>query len=324
MGQVVLAVSVLLLLGLVLLLAVLCLRTLRTVGLLRWRMEQLEALTPTRVGRRGLEKGARAPDFTLPDVDGTAVTLSDFRGRPILLVFIRPGCGPCRTIVGDLNAIDVGGRLRVLAVTSGTVPESRAWTTGQDVRFTLVSQADLGVSRRYEVFATPFAFLLDADGQVAAKGIVNRSEHIGYLLGEAEAALEVGRLRLDRRRRRSDRARAGAGQGTAPGARVPGSGGTETGLSRRNLIGRFGRAAGGILAVVLGTRLLGGASAAYAASSCTSCVYGKGKDCEEAFSRVYAGCLEECPPMEGFKVCDKICFSCRGGPHTPKARRSAP
>jgi cytochrome oxidase Cu insertion factor (SCO1/SenC/PrrC family) len=33
--------------------------------------------------------GKRAPDFTLPAVDGTSVTLSALRGRPVLLVFLR-------------------------------------------------------------------------------------------------------------------------------------------------------------------------------------------------------------------------------------------
>ena len=33
--------------------------------------------------------GKRAPDFTLPAVDGTPVTLSALRGHPVLLVFLR-------------------------------------------------------------------------------------------------------------------------------------------------------------------------------------------------------------------------------------------
>jgi thioredoxin-dependent peroxiredoxin len=34
-----------------------------------------------------LEEGAEAPDFTLPDQDGEDVSLSDFRGRPVVLYF---------------------------------------------------------------------------------------------------------------------------------------------------------------------------------------------------------------------------------------------
>ena len=43
-----------------------------------------------------IDTGQEAPDFTLPDQDGEAVTLSDFRGKPVVLYFYpkadTPGC----------------------------------------------------------------------------------------------------------------------------------------------------------------------------------------------------------------------------------------
>jgi hypothetical protein len=42
----------------------LLLGALRALGLLRWRLEQLEATTPSRTGRGGLKPGKKAPDFT--------------------------------------------------------------------------------------------------------------------------------------------------------------------------------------------------------------------------------------------------------------------
>jgi len=33
--------------------------------------------------------GAQAPDFTLTAIDGTQVTLSALRGKPVVLVFLR-------------------------------------------------------------------------------------------------------------------------------------------------------------------------------------------------------------------------------------------
>jgi hypothetical protein len=66
----------------------LLLGTLRALGLLRWRLEQLEATTPSRLGRSGLKPGKKAPAFTLPSVAGGEVSLHNFPGRKVLLVFM--------------------------------------------------------------------------------------------------------------------------------------------------------------------------------------------------------------------------------------------
>src|SRR5262245_10780620 len=86
----------------VLLLGFLLLGALRSLALLRWRLEQLEATTPSRVGRSGLRAGTKAPDFALSDVSGAEVALHDFAGRRVLLVFTQAGCAPCDKVLPEL------------------------------------------------------------------------------------------------------------------------------------------------------------------------------------------------------------------------------
>ena len=50
-----------------------------------------------------LAPGTEAPDFTLGDVDGNEVSLSDFRGRHVVLVFWASWCPDCRAEIPDLK-----------------------------------------------------------------------------------------------------------------------------------------------------------------------------------------------------------------------------
>ena len=81
----------------------LLLGTLRVIGLLKWRLVQLESTTPSRMNRNGIKPGKKAPDFTLPDTNGVEVSLHDFVGRKVLVVFTQSGCGPCHAIMPELD-----------------------------------------------------------------------------------------------------------------------------------------------------------------------------------------------------------------------------
>src|SRR5438445_12199789 len=51
------------------------------------------------VSRDGLAPGAKAPDFNLTDQYGNAQRLSDYRGRPTVVLFGSPHCSPCRILL---------------------------------------------------------------------------------------------------------------------------------------------------------------------------------------------------------------------------------
>jgi methylamine dehydrogenase accessory protein MauD len=166
-------------------LAFLILGALRSLALLRWRLEQLEAVTPTRIGRGGLNPGKPAPDFTLPAVAGGEVSLRDFAGRRVFLVFTQSGCKPCHRIVSDLNRLQRNRALQVLVVNNGEPAKMRA-------TFPVLLQQQFVVSKRYEMYATPFAFLIDERGIILSKGVINNSEHIAFVLRAGEDASEDG------------------------------------------------------------------------------------------------------------------------------------
>jgi methylamine dehydrogenase accessory protein MauD len=167
---------------LVLSLGFLVLGTLRALGLVNWRLDQLELTRPSRLGRDGLKVGKKAPDFTLASATNGDVSLHDYVGRKVLLVFTQTGCGPCHDIAPELNRLHDKGEYRVLVVNNGEVDDARNWAIEAYARFPVLGQEKFDVSKRYEVFATPFAFLIDEHGVVASKGIVTSREHFGFLL----------------------------------------------------------------------------------------------------------------------------------------------
>lgn len=166
----------------------LLLGALRTLALLRWRIEQMEATTPSRLGRSGLRPGTRAPDFTLPTISGDEVSLPRYANGKLLLVFMQPGCGPCHSIVPELNRLHDVGDIQVLVIHNGATEAVGKWIKQNRPRFPVAVQDHFALSKRYEAFATPFAFLIDERGVISARGIVSTKQFLGFVLAGAEHA----------------------------------------------------------------------------------------------------------------------------------------
>jgi peroxiredoxin len=172
--------------AIVLLLGFLVLGALRALGLVNWRVDQLELTRTSRLGRDGLKPGKKAPDFTLPSAAGGCdISLHDYIGRKVLLVFTQSGCGPCHDMAPEFNRVQDKGEHQVLVVNNGEPDESRQWAAEIHARFPVLVQEKFSLSKRYEIFATPFAFVIDEQGLIASGGIVGSAQYLGYVLSGA-------------------------------------------------------------------------------------------------------------------------------------------
>jgi methylamine dehydrogenase accessory protein MauD len=173
----------------VLFLGPLLLGALRAAALLGWRVAQLEATTPSRVGRSGLRPGKKAPEFTLPSIAGATeagqVQLQDYAGRKLLLIFMQPRCGPCHGITPELNRLHDTGEIQVLVIHNADTEAVRGWVKESRPHLRVTVQEHFSVAKRYEVFATPFAFLIHERGVIAARGIVSTKQYLGFVLARA-------------------------------------------------------------------------------------------------------------------------------------------
>jgi peroxiredoxin len=144
-------------------------------------------LAESRIQRNGLAAGTTAPNFTLPRLDGGSLSLAEYRGRKVLLVFSDPNCGPCQALAPQLEQVHSHtGDLQILMVSRGDVEANRAKAAEHGLTFPIVLQKQWEISRQYAMFASPIAYLIDEEGVIAADVAVG-AEAILALLSSAAA-----------------------------------------------------------------------------------------------------------------------------------------
>lgn len=126
-------------------------------------------LSESRIKRDGIPAGTVAPTFALEDVSGKEVSLADYAGRRVLLVFSDPHCGPCNSLIPQLvraHEQDTAEALAIVMVSRGSPAENRTKIAEHGISFPVLIQPGWSVSREYGIFATPSAFLIREDGVI--------------------------------------------------------------------------------------------------------------------------------------------------------------
>jgi peroxiredoxin len=117
----------------------------------------------------GLKIGEPAPDFSLPDLAGKTVKLSDFRGKPTLVLFWRPSCGFCARMLPDLKTWEENARNgapKLLVVSTDSLADNKA----MELRSTVVlDEKGMSVGSKFGAGGTPMAVLVDAAGKIASE-----------------------------------------------------------------------------------------------------------------------------------------------------------
>jgi peroxiredoxin len=143
-------------------------------------------LAESKLQRNGLPAGTPAPSFTLPRLDGGDLSLADFRGRQVLLVFSDPKCGPCDALAPQLErTYRASPAVQVLMVSRGEGEANRAKVAEHGLTFPIALQRQWEVSREYAMFATPVAYWIDEAGIIAAEAAVGVEPILALLASAA-------------------------------------------------------------------------------------------------------------------------------------------
>jgi methylamine dehydrogenase accessory protein MauD len=168
---------------LTLVLAVLLFGLARQVGVLHERVAPMGAMSSD----QGPAVGEQAPALSATTLDGARVEIGggNARGRSQLLLFVSPACPVCKKLLPIARSFASAERLEMLLVGDGDLAEQRAMIrTFQLERVTYVSAPEVGMT--YRVGKLPYAVLIDADGVIRAKGLVNSREHLESLVAAEE------------------------------------------------------------------------------------------------------------------------------------------
>jgi peroxiredoxin Q/BCP len=103
-----------------------------------------------------LNSGDTAPDFALPDQDGTEVTLASLRGRKVILFFYpeagTPGCTTEACDFRDSIAPLQAAGYAVLGVSRDSVAKLKAWHDDESLGYPLLSDPEMLAHHAYAVW----------------------------------------------------------------------------------------------------------------------------------------------------------------------------
>ena len=126
-------------------------------------------LQPVGVRKARPKLEQEAPGFMLGDLNGKLKSLSEYKGKVILLNFWATWCGPCRVEMPSMETVyrelkDEGFEILAISSDPQGVVVTRPYSESNDLTFPILHDTDYDVSGVYGVRTLPMSFLIDRHG----------------------------------------------------------------------------------------------------------------------------------------------------------------
>ena len=124
--------------------------------------------------------GQTAPDFTLTDMQGQKVTLSQFRGKVVVLNFWATWCPPCREEMPSMERLYRNLESQGLVLLAVNIEKNGKTAVSKFLQktpytFPILLDDESVVQNTYGVFRFPESFIIDRNGVVIDKVIGGRN-----------------------------------------------------------------------------------------------------------------------------------------------------
>lgn len=122
----------------------------------------------------GLEKGQFAPDFTLYSLQGEPLTLSELRGKRVVLNFWATWCPPCEAEMPHMQKYYEKYRkednVEIVGVNMTYANEKlervEQFLKSYDITFPIVLEQTEAVAFQYEILTMPTTYMIDTEGKI--------------------------------------------------------------------------------------------------------------------------------------------------------------
>lgn len=156
----------------------------RQIGILLERISPVGAM----MNDSGPKLGELAPKMVIPSLTGAAANLGGPALKSSLVFFLSPTCPVCKKLIPVLKEMQIseGNWLQIYLASDGQETKHRKFIEEQqlqDLPYLLSEQ--LGLT--YKVARLPFAVLMDEEGVVKSKGLVNSREQIESIFNAHES-----------------------------------------------------------------------------------------------------------------------------------------